>query len=1152
MRWLMIFFFGSGCVLPATEYFVTTGGDDSSGGRSREEAFATIGKGVSVLKPGDILTICPGEYFESVTASVSGTKDAPVVIRAERPGTVVVRGDKRLKADFARAPKLKYGYVCPFTGKLNGIIERDSVSFYLKASSVKAVDERPGQYFHDEEAGKLYVHTSGSMTPEKHVLTLSGVAGENGLFIKNRVKGVSRYHFMKAEEEDWVSNVVIEGLAFTGFAQPGRKGRMTGTGLRIYWPRNCVIRDCVSFLNGHGIICRGTPKSRDRETDLKRDRADNCVIERCVAYGNVGYGIVIAGSVENSAIRDCITFKSSGHSIRFYAGVYENCTLKHNIALGRRGIIWIKGLSYRGNSIIGNVCYGIENSGKDNIVAQNLATKAGGSGYEAVKPENNILLKEMEDLNLSEHFVDPLHLDYRLQSDSSFRGTGRAPHSYKDEVFFVGPDGNDNALGTSVGTAWRTLAHACRKANAGQTVYILPGTYEETLVPANSGEKEKALVFRRRGLGEVVVKGIDLADKEHVRVEGFAVIGRQDHGIRVENGNNVEIGQCVIAGCKGSGVYAVDVEGLRISHCTLTSSKCNLELKKCRNAVVTANIFSDGKDTEFSADEDTIASLWSDRNTYSSGLAKRRETTGLEAHSIEVVPEFTDSANGDFYLKNAYAFRGRGPLAMPIGPYERIERSVPLTYKDLRVRSITATTANIDFETPGVPVNPYLCWGPTPECERRVEFLVKWWVDESYKSLSHSFSIAGLKPGTKYCLKAASRIPVETCFANEKASLEEGGENRVISSEVISFATMPEDRPSRTCHVATTGDDRNSGLSEKDAFGTISHAARKAKPGDTVIVHDGTFRENVVIAATGDKSRPITFKAENPGKVFLRGDGLLKNAFQLSYRNHIIIDGFYITDFARRTPGTLAWVYVMGGSNNTIRRCILDGRKTYPKQLLGGRSTKRLTVENCVFRNAWTAIDFSNSSDVMMRNNVFYGNMVGCIKAYNSSEEHFTISHSIICDQVPKKRTNPFTQFMYFDSITEEYNCYFIRLPPDEKMGIYIRGHGDWHTWVKWDEFWEKTGLPKTSFFDNPGMKILKEYEVYTGDMTGRPHKFVTQELNFRDGKPVVALYDEFFATNPRCVKAADGRPIGLDPDAFEADYGPQIGDGPGNLTGPP
>jgi len=1107
MRWLVIFFFSSGCVLPATEYFVATGGDDSLSGTSREEAFATIGKGVSPLKPGDILTICPGEYFESITASVSGRKDAHVVIRAERPGTVIVRGDKPLEAGFVRAQGLKYTYVCEYEGEVKGVIERDSLSQYSPAVSADAADRVPGRYYYDKTAGRLYLHTSDSRNPARHDLTLSGLVGEQGLCVKNCM-GYSRNSFMKAREEDWVKNVVIDGLAFTGFAQAASKGEIEGTGLKVFWPRGCVIRNCTAFLNGHGIVCNGTPIIRKRENALRRDRAENCIIEHCVAYGNADYGIVISGSVKDSAIRDCLTFKSSGHDIRFYSGVIENCTLRNNIAF-MPGTLWIKAnfRTERNNKVIGNVCNILDISSKESA-KNNIAGRGAGN-------EKNIRTSITKETELAEHFADPLHLDYRLQSDSSYRGTGRAPYDYKDEVFFVGPGGDDRALGTSVKTAWKTLAQACKKAKAGQTVYLLPGRYEEILCPVNSGEKRNRLVFRKRGHGRVMVKGVDIKGKSFITIKGMTVQGRDREGISINGGDKIEIEQCVAAGCEKNGVYAENAPGLKITHCTFTSNRSGLELKKCENAVVAANIFGGNKNKELAVDEDTISTLWSDRNSFSSGLAEWRETTGLDLHSIELIPEFVDPVSGNFHLKNAYSFDGQGPLAMPIGPYEKIGRAATAKVDTPVVRSTTTTTANMECETPGVVSRVMLRWGTTPECTNSIGY--------GPEGLSHYFSLIGLNPKTEYYFRAevAQTVP-DGFFTNEQPQpAQEGGET--VKSKVSSFTTPSTDSPARVYHVAAGGSDENDGLSEDKALRSINSAAAKIKAGDTVVVHDGTYTERVLVSATGDTNSPIVFRANNAGRALLKGKGIIGTGLELIHKSWVTIDGLYIADYGRVA------LRVTGGRNNTLRRSIFDGRTTYPSRLVIV-SGENLTIENCVFRNAWNYLSVVSPNAVTIRNNVFYGAMCGGVGVGKSK---CLLSHNIICDTVPKKRVVPLVYIHRYGKITDEYNCYFTRLPEEEKTLYWVRRRpeGRWTTFEQFKR--ESGGQGETSFFGNPGMKILKEYTIYTGDMTGKPHKYVTQELNYRDGKPVLALFDEYFATNPKCVKAADGRPIGLDPNAF-------------------
>ena len=82
-----------GATLHATEFFVNKQGLDSNAGTSREAAFLTIQKGVDALQPGDTLTIGRGEYVETVARKGLGAAEKQTTIRAEIPGTVLLRGD---------------------------------------------------------------------------------------------------------------------------------------------------------------------------------------------------------------------------------------------------------------------------------------------------------------------------------------------------------------------------------------------------------------------------------------------------------------------------------------------------------------------------------------------------------------------------------------------------------------------------------------------------------------------------------------------------------------------------------------------------------------------------------------------------------------------------------------------------------------------------------------------------------------------------------------------------------------------------------------------------------------------------------------------------------------------------------------------------
>ncbi|MCA9210246.1 MAG: right-handed parallel beta-helix repeat-containing protein, partial [Planctomycetales bacterium] len=69
-----------------SEYFVRVNGNDNNDGMSRRTAFGTIGKAVEVASPGDTIHVGGGIYAQATAFTKSGSKEAPITIRADESG----------------------------------------------------------------------------------------------------------------------------------------------------------------------------------------------------------------------------------------------------------------------------------------------------------------------------------------------------------------------------------------------------------------------------------------------------------------------------------------------------------------------------------------------------------------------------------------------------------------------------------------------------------------------------------------------------------------------------------------------------------------------------------------------------------------------------------------------------------------------------------------------------------------------------------------------------------------------------------------------------------------------------------------------------------------------------------------------------------
>jgi hypothetical protein len=117
-------------------------------------------------------------------------------------------------------------------------------------------------------------------------------------------------------------------------------------------------------------------------------------------------------------------------------------------------------------------------------------------------------------------------------------------------------------------------------------------------------------------------------------------------------------------------------------------------------------------------------------------------------------------------------------------------------------------------------------------------------------------SILLLQPDTEYEMKLSLSDP-------------DGGEaTRTLSARTIAEPVAPK---GPRYHVVP-GNGGGSGT-PADPFMGIAAAERNAQPGDTMLLHAGVYQGEVVLRKTGERGKPIVWRAAGDGEVILDGKG---------------------------------------------------------------------------------------------------------------------------------------------------------------------------------------------------------------------------------------------------------------------------------------
>ncbi|MBR4666666.1 MAG: right-handed parallel beta-helix repeat-containing protein, partial [Lentisphaeria bacterium] len=513
---------------------------------------------------------------------------------------------------------------------------------------------------------------------------------------------------------------------------------------------------------------------------------------------------------------------------------------------------------------------------------------------------------------------------------------------------------------------------------------------------------------------------------------------------------------------------------------------------------------------------------WSDYNAYA-GKVPAGEKNSFAAKA-ELGKNFT--------FKNAWRFDGRAIDSMPVGPYRRQPRNVQLILDKPEVQ-LSAPDMVIAKLSANIPFRGMLLWGdPAGGTAHTIQLTTE--------SNSHAAALSGLKPGKKYFIQFKVQADVPKCFSN--AELKDPKSFRKVNTAKIGFTAPVTNSAPQQYFVAKDGDDSNDG-SEGTPFGTIGYAVTKLRPGDTLTIRGGTYEENFSVPVSGTKERPVVIRGASGEKVCIQagyGSPLVggitvtnQNYIHFQdfciYGNHTVPEGFAeYTIRAVNCRGLLFQRMVISGANHKLHAINCDD----------------IRIEDCAFSYGHEGVFLANCKDMVIRNCTFAHAALMHLMI-RDERGPATVENCIFVDAINKKGFIAVITITDIANLTERNNCFFNRMPFDQKplIGWDRNGkkpavqnvdRGNVYTGRRqqpYPAYQKDTNRGDTgSFAANPGLKVFPDFICkYKSLADWKKNNRKKENLSgkeaqiLRDHPELLRDLKHFLPTNPEVVSRGCG-----------------------------
>lgn len=199
-----------------------------------------------------------------------------------------------------------------------------------------------------------------------------------------------------------------------------------------------------------------------------------------------------------------------------------------------------------------------------------------------------------------------------------------------------------------------------------------------------------------------------------------------------------------------------------------------------------------------------------------------------------------------------------------------------------------------------------------------------------------------------------------TVIIHESGALPVRHEYQVVEQAEYDshYASDASDDGPYTWHVAKNGNNSNGGHSVQDAFLTIAKAVTDSNDGDTIIIHPGTYAEQVL--------------AEGKPRNFIG-----------THNANCIVNSIKVDDGASIKNLSFSGSLRMAGENVSIENCNIDagGYGMYPLEAIRGLSIKNCRVKSN--KDAFYGYAFDGVSSGVIESSEFY-----CVDAATTNDHY--------------------------------------------------------------------------------------------------------------------------------------------------------------------